>query len=202
MTKTNGRRGKLSAKDRVSALLGNCTELVARDTRDRAQLEVLIYALQAFKDGTLAHVYARTTPLVDQTTRHRLFSEIFEDLAFLAPRLQKYLKKRGIRYVGEVYYARFDRRSAAAARYGEEILGALQTYLGLPREIDPLLDGWTPPYWDTEFLATLSAPVIEVLGDTSSGPRWARWNRSKTGYTSEARWIHKGGHGSSAIWLG
>jgi hypothetical protein len=202
MTKTNGRRRKLSAKDRAISLLGSSTQLVAHDTRDRALLEVLIRALQAFKDGTLGHVYARPSELPDQTTRHKLFGERFEDLAFLAPRLQKYLKKRGIRYVGEVYYARFDRRSAAAVRYGEEIFGAMQTYLGLPREINPLLDGWIPPYWnEPSFRATLSAPVIEVLGDKPSGRNWDPWNRRGNPYSSEARWIHRRGHHYIGTWI-
>ena len=148
MTKNgNRRRPKLTARDRTIALLASCTDLVVRDTRDRPSLEVLIRALQAFKDGTLAHVYTRPTDPPDQATRNRLFSELFEDLAFLPPKLKKYLRVRGIRYVGEVYYVHFDRRSAAAVGYGEEIFGALQAYLGLPREINPLLDGWTPPYW-------------------------------------------------------
>ena len=200
MTKNgNGRRPKLSARDRAIALLASCTDLVVRDTSDRPSLEVLIRALQAFKDGTLAHVYARPTDSPDQATRHSLFSELFEDLAFLAPKLKKYLRARGIRYVGEVYYVHFDRRSAAAVRYGEEILGALQTYLGLPREIDPLLDGWEPPYWTANFRATLSAPVIEVLGDEPSRDHWNRW--SDVGYTSTARWIHKAGHHYMGTWL-
>ncbi|KKW31736.1 MAG: hypothetical protein UY76_C0051G0001, partial [Candidatus Uhrbacteria bacterium GW2011_GWA2_52_8d] len=201
MTKTgNGRGPRLSARDRTIALLASCTDLVVRDTRDRPSLEILTHALQAFKGGTLAHVYARPTDSPDQTTRHLLFSELFEDLAFLAPKLKKYLRARGIRFVGEVYYARFDRRSAAAVRYGEEILGALQTYLGLPREINPLLDGWTPPYWsEPSFPATLSAPVIEVLGDKSSRDVRNRW--CEVGYTSTARWIHKGGDHYIGTWL-
>lgn len=197
MTKTNGK--KLSAKDHAVALLGSCAQIVAGDTRDRPQLEVLIRALQGFKDKTLAHVYARSIDLPDQTQRHRLFSERLEDLAFLAPKLQKYLKARGIRYLGEVYYVHFDYRSHHAVMYGEEILGALSNHLGLPRDFDPLQDGWTPPYWnDPTFRQILSAPVIEVLGDQP----FERWSKQHyIGYSSPARSIHHAGHHYVGVWM-
>lgn len=200
MTKTDDRKNpNLSARNRAITLLASCTDLIVRDARERPDLEILIRALQGFKDKTLGHVFVRSSEIPDLTTRYRLFSELFQDITFLSPKIHNYLARRGIRYVGEVYYVHFDRRSKIAQQTKVELFDALQTYLGLPREFNPLQDSWVPPYWSIQnFCEALSSPVIEILGDRTDN---RGWGLEAVGYNSPARRIHRDGTHYVGQWL-
>lgn len=199
MTRTDRtNKCRLPLKDRALALIGSTTDLIARDTRHPAQLALLVKALQAFKDNQLAHVIRKQTKLPDLTVRLRLYSELLVDLHFLTPKQQKYLAQRGIRYLGELFYASFDGRSRLAIQYKAELFGALNAYLGLTEDLDPLADGWEPPYWsDDAFVELLNMTPLAFFGDSSpEAPR-----RERDLYHNDARRAHRADLHSVGVWL-
>jgi hypothetical protein len=80
----------------------------------------------------------------------------------LEARDQKYLRMRGIKYVGEIFYIFFDRKSKPSVQTGERIMGVVERQLGLPSDLDPIAAGWTPVYWDERFFALLNTPILEL----------------------------------------
>ncbi|MDG1950653.1 MAG: hypothetical protein P8J32_07615, partial [bacterium] len=199
MTRTDTRKKKcLSLKDRALALVGSTTDLIARNTRDPAQLALLIEALQAFKENRLVHVISTQTALPELTVRLRLYSELVADLRFLTPKQHKYLAQRGIRHLGELFYVHFDARSRIAIENKAEVFGALNAYLGLTQDLDPLADGWKPPYWaDASFVELLYMTPLAFFGDSQpTDPR-----RSRDLYHNPARRSHRASLHSVGAWL-
>jgi len=174
---------KLKAISRISALAGTSVDLVARNARTKTDIDVLLRAMQAFKEGKLAAVVQKSkNALTDQDLLSAL-SLPTEDLP-IAPEEKKYLGKRGVRYLGELYYVIFDPRSRFAKERGERIFTALAANLHVPKKLDPLAIGWTPPYWNhARFMATLDKSVLSCFG---------RYNLNNTGRFG-TRWGGSGG---------
>ncbi|MEN9558131.1 MAG: hypothetical protein RL141_500 [Candidatus Parcubacteria bacterium] len=76
---------------------------------------------------------------------------------------QRYLNERGVRFLGEIFYIKFQMWGKFADR-PQRIFAALAQHYGFVQGADPLKQGWEPPYWtDPEFLQALNVPVMEML---------------------------------------
>ncbi len=117
---------------------------------------------------------------------------------------ERMLKRRGVRYLGELFSVWFDPRSPISKKRGERIMAFVSRTFGIPVDADPIALGWKPCYWsDPSFLAELN---VLVLGrcPTPPAPDWERYvalgpyRRSREGmnrfdYRGVARRIHAWG---------
>ena len=165
MTTHTGMSGhwKLKYLNRLIALTKSAYELISEDKRTEQDTEVLLDALQAFKLNQLRGV---VRPLAAESTGEDLFkafSMTVEETPF-TEETKKYLLRRGVRYIGEIFYIVFDQRKQSSRLTCADIFRQLGSIYGLKRRMDPFAMYWKPPYWDDQFMSALDFPVLEVFG--------------------------------------
>lgn len=154
---------KLKYLNRLNGLAFSAYDLISRDTRSEHEIETLLDAMQAFKLGKLRGV---VRPIADDSTREEMF-KVFSmrvEYARFAEETKKYLRRRGVRYIGEIFYITFDARSPHSVKISEALFSEMRNNFGLERHLSPLDMGWTPPYWDEQFSIDLDRPVLEIFG--------------------------------------
>ena len=161
-------RQKLDLVQRIGALGLNAQTLIVNDKRSGSDVETLLRALQAFKENRLGGI---------------IFSERTFNLASLAAcsievvslpfekEDQKWMRLRGVRYVGEIYYVHFDAKSSYSVARGKRVLSFLEGRFSLPMNMDPLALGWKPPYWNSMTKADLSRLILNEM-PTPPEPNW------------------------------
>lgn len=166
---------KLAALHRLNALSSSAEDLMFRGVRNRGDVDVLFDALQAFKEGRLTAVVTRQKD-TDPEQIFRVCSLEIDCLPFAYEDL-KALKRAGVRYVGEIFYVWFDPRSQAGIERGNRIAELLSRRFDLNKELDPLLIGWRPPYWDMiEFTAKLNLNILDLA---PTPPRSESWQQNR-----------------------
>ena len=126
-------RQKLDLVQRIGALGLNAQTLIVNDKRSGSDVETLLRALQAFKENRLGGI---------------IFSERTFNLASLAAcsievvslpfekEDQKWMRLRGVRYVGEIYYVHFDAKSSYSVARGKRVLSFLEGRFDSRRQTD------------------------------------------------------------------
>jgi len=168
---------KLQTLHRLSALSGSAEDIIQKGTRSPGGVLLLLEALQAFKDDTLGAI-------VRIPRRDLFFEEIsmrcnleIRDVPF-SPDDQRYLKRRGLRYVGEIFYVWFDPRSIHARKTEERIKEVLTSRLSLVGDLDPIALGWKPFYWsDTTYTDEFNVLILERHPTSPEVPNWDRFVR-------------------------
>ncbi len=174
---------KLESVRAINDLASRAQTLILDGKRSWEDAKPLIDALQAFKDNRLGGV-VRTAMILTPNTLNEICSLEITAISFDAKDL-KWLKARGIRYIGEIFYVHFDKRSKYSIERGKRVFGLIEDRFRIQRNTDPLRSGWTPSYWtDEAFLNELDVCLLErsptppepnwgqVIGDTR---RW--WNK-------------------------
>jgi hypothetical protein len=155
-----GPNQKLRALGKLRAHNRNIGDLIQKGRRSPDETRLLFGAMAAFKDGKLAGVVRKQKKLTPAYLNQVC------DLPIEQARLQasdlRYLQKRGIRYVGEVFYIFIDPRSGKGVQLGTRILKALEDQFGLPSGIDPITLGWQPCYWDDAHMKAINALILEL----------------------------------------
>lgn len=155
-----GDRQKLQFLNHLSALGRSAEELIHGGMRDVEEVGTLFEALEAFKNGKLAAIVCRyRQKSVDDLSA--ICEVELATLPFIKNDLLV-LKKRGVRYLGELYYMFFDPHSPNAVAGKERIMRIIATRFNVPWEMDPLALGWIPSYWsDPAFLAELNVLILD-----------------------------------------
>lgn len=167
-------RKKLKLLQRLEALYASACDLIFRDTRNETEIDVLLDSLQAFKHGKLRRVIVSEMDDAQRRDVLDTFSVYLEDTLSLSAESKDYLRRRGVRYIGEIYYVVFDARSPRSVAIGKSIFRELKAIYGLKRNLDPLAMGWIPPYWSTavgtyeQYKAALDTPVLVAFGTYDS----------------------------------
>ncbi|MDP2629766.1 MAG: hypothetical protein Q8P45_03685, partial [Candidatus Harrisonbacteria bacterium] len=103
---------------RLQALVHNACELFCDELRRVQDFDLLLSALQAFKENRLAGVLQkRQGQLSSQQLMEAMSLEIANTT--LTQEDKRYLHKRGIRYVGELLYVFFDPRGKGTRELGD-----------------------------------------------------------------------------------
>ncbi len=152
----NGRLDKLSCLARGE---------VTKGTRSRADADVLLQALQAFKENRLGGIINRSATAMKGAELIRVLNTKIDDLP-LSKEEKKYFRQRGVMLLGELYYVIFDPRSRSSREFGEKVFETLNRQLNVPESLDPLAIGWRPCYWDEPgFNVALNKTVMEAFGE-------------------------------------
>ncbi|MFH1315715.1 MAG: DNA-directed RNA polymerase subunit alpha C-terminal domain-containing protein [Candidatus Uhrbacteria bacterium] len=162
-------RQKLKTLKRFRALTNTAEELIHNSARTPAEVNTLLKALQAFKERRLGAIFFRSEQRLDGEKLLEVLSLPIESTP-LPTEDQRYLASRGIKFLGELYYVVFDRRSRPSRERGQKIFKELVRCMNVPTKLDPLSIGWQPPYWsDPLFQVALNQPVIDCFAEYSPG---------------------------------
>lgn len=134
--------------------------------RSKTMTQALLKALQLFKENRLLTVLAmdpNQTTLSDDDLQKRL-SLLIADLPGFPRELLTYFAERGVRYIGEIYKLKWDRRGRGVLDTRKQVMDYLAT-LNLPAYVD--VDRiWRPSYWDDAgFMAALNRPIGQVVNN-------------------------------------
>lgn len=131
-------------RKRYSSLIRKSSRLIKDGKREDRDVTALLVALEEFTTGKKVTLFARYSLPIQAVGLHE------EDMEFL--------QNSGVRFVGEAsYMIGFD------SSYKKQ---RLQQALGLPKDADPIAEGWHPPYWDDErFTALLNTPCVDYFGE-------------------------------------
>lgn len=181
---------KLQALNRLSALIRSAEDIIQKGTRSPGDVLLFLEALQAFKERRLASIVRVSHGSLSTDDIFLRCGIEVRDVPF-SPEDQRYLKKRGLRYVGEIFSMWSDPRSSFAVETGERIRGVLFDRLGLSKDLDPLALGWKPFYWSdatyTDELAVL------ILKRYPTSPKVLNWDQSvKNSYYRCRLELHRG----------
>jgi hypothetical protein len=151
----------LKALKRLRAHEKTTGDLIDQRTRTPEEVALLFLAFQAFRENRLGGVVwtlqGKPTPEeLNRACNMRVGQLALED------KDQKYLRQRGIKYVGELFYIFFDPKSRASVETGQRILGVFERQLGLPHDMDPLAEGWIPCYWGETFDRLINTLILEL----------------------------------------
>lgn len=166
-------RKKFKALNRLSGLTRSAEELIYKDAREGGEVDLLLGAMQAFKEGKLVGIWC-----APKSHQPKNVASVFDleicNIALLEDDKQM-LMKRGVRHLGELFYIWFDPRSAIANERGERIMSFVSRMFNLALGTDPLMLGWKPCYWgDPSFMAALNVLILERF-PTPPAPDWERY---------------------------
>jgi hypothetical protein len=166
-------RQKLKSLNRLSGLTRTAEELIHKNTRKGEEVDLLLEAMQAFKEGKLAGIWC--APKSHQPKNVvSVFDLEIRNIA-LPEDDKRMLMKRGVRHLGELFYVWFDPRSAIANERGERIMAFVSRTFNIPIGADPVKLGWKPCYWgDLSFMTELNMLVLERC-PTPPAPDWDRY---------------------------
>ena len=157
-TSTAKKNQLLQMAGKLSGQFAKATSLVLEGKRTPEEISVLNKALQLFREGKLTLTTIKA-PIKKTTQVQSILSIRIEDLS-ISDSLKKYLKKRGIFYVGELFLINNDIKAHARA---DEVKELILNSLGLPLSLN-VHELWIPPYWsDEEFQDALSRPINELI---------------------------------------
>lgn len=184
--------------ERISSLFVTALDLSRRNKRSLAQTDILVRAMQLFKDGTLGRVESRACAEITNPDQIRSVLSLDLASAGFSERACRYLKKRGIRYVGETYRLSLDRRAEICREVEETVVGVL----GLPNELNLGAVGWNPPYWsDQNFLNAMSLPLSSAVRDNVSTTHFDNYGQGRRFYFGDTLCARKDADRSPSFML-
>jgi|GEM_PF-3195818 hypothetical protein len=185
-----GPNQKLKAINRLDDHASNARKLIIKGRRSPDEVGLLFLAHQAFRANRLGGI---VWTVKDRPTAEELNAACnleIEQLG-LESKDKKYLRQRGIKYVGEVFCIFFDPKSRPSVETGQRILGVIERQLGISPDTDPLAEGWVPCYWGEQFSRMLNTPLLELFPT----PPVHDWDE----YTYKTRYWHRGGRSQKRI---
>ncbi len=159
MTAKTGKAKMTKLLKRMASLYAYAYGLIERGKRSVEMIEVLVRALQMFKENRLGAVIERNEPGTELS--HEKLQELvnlkFDDLP-LPKRAKTFCRKYGIKYVIEWYVVCFSKSFKTV----EAIRSFLNEHLGLPRDMNIDFDLVQPVYWsDPKFRRIMRLPLAQ-----------------------------------------
>lgn len=179
----NEKQASRAQNGAMFVVLATFAELFVRGNRSKADADQLEAVLRLAAKGRRYVVMELGEALSAEELQAVLSQEV--DNVGLDRDQVKYLRDRGVRYVGEVFLLNFGVK-AAVKSMGEGIVDHLRSTFRIPEILD-VRASWTPPYWDDAFRMTLRRPIDEIVVDTKPaanftyrGDLWYRPTRLRT----------------------